>query len=95
MFAEDIKVWSVPHVDGLRSADFISFIVHDCNGEVYLPRNYTEYTPNRTWLANICTFYVSEPKYRKFLGLWRLSAYGKRSFVWKTEEIAWKQQSFN
>ena len=95
MFSEDIKVWSVPHVDGLGSADLISFIVHDCNGEVYLPRNYIEYTPNRTLLANICTFYLSEAKYRQLLGFWRLSAYSKRSFVWKTEKIAWKEQSFN
>ena len=44
MFAEDIKVCSVLHVDSLRYIDLISFIVQNCNGEVYLPRNYTEYT---------------------------------------------------
>ena len=58
MFANDIKVWNVPHVDGLRSADLISFIINDCDGEQYLPRNYSEYTPNRTWLANICTSFL-------------------------------------
>ena len=42
MFAEDIKVCNVPHVDSLRSVDLISFIAQNCNGEVYLPRNYTQ-----------------------------------------------------
>ena len=77
MFAEDIKVCCVPHVDGLRSVDLISFFVQNCNGEVYLPRNYTEYTPNRTWLANICISNVHNVKYRQFLGLRGFPAIGK------------------
>ena len=48
-----------PHVDWLRVKDLIKFIIEDCLGEIFLPRNYLESTPNREWLANICSFIFS------------------------------------
>ena len=54
-FEEEVRVRSVPYIKGLRTQDLLDFIIHKCNAIDYLPNNYVDRTPNRTWLANICT----------------------------------------
>ena len=37
LFAEDVRVRSPPHVDGLGCTDLIEFNVKECNSEKYIP----------------------------------------------------------
>ena len=49
-----MRVCSVPHLKKLRTKDLIEFLVTECDGDEYLPADYTERAPPRDWIANIC-----------------------------------------
>ena len=51
---KDIKVTTVPHLKGLRTVDLIEFIAEKLDSSEYLPDNYVDQPPNRTWIGNIC-----------------------------------------
>ena len=50
--SNDVKVCSVPHIDGLKISQIINFWKQHANISLYLPDyGYTKY-PNRVWLWN-------------------------------------------
>ena len=53
LFSNEVKVWSIPHVEGLRFQNIIYFIVNKIDSEIYLPSNYFIYYPSRVWLCNL------------------------------------------
>ena len=55
-----IEVCVLPHVKGLRSKDLIELLINYWNGQQYLPYDYIDYTPNRSWLANLCKSLASD-----------------------------------
>ena len=54
--SQNVKVCVLLHVKGLRSKDLVEFVTTYCNGESYLPDDYVDHTPNRSWLANLCKY---------------------------------------
>ena len=64
--SKDVIVCTVPHVNGLRSEDFINFLINKWNANEYLPDNWVKYVPNRSWLANLCECNLFYLTYRKF-----------------------------
>ena len=57
MYANEVKVRAVPHIEGLRVDDMLWFIENKCpHGVNYLPNDYRKRSLNRDWLANLCIF---------------------------------------
>ena len=51
--SKDLIMCTVPHINGLRSEDFIS-LINKWNANEYLPDNWVKYAPNGAWLINLC-----------------------------------------
>ena len=54
-FLNEVKVRSVPLINGLRVENFIDLIETETGqGKEYLPEHYKEITFNRKWVVNLC-----------------------------------------
>ena len=47
----------MPHVKGLRTLDLLKFLVDECDGADYLPKNFKAKTIHRDWLTSLCMFF--------------------------------------
>ena len=52
--AKEVLVWTVPHVEGLKTKDLIDYLIEEWEGIEYLPDNYLEHQPHRVWVVNLC-----------------------------------------
>ena len=68
MKADEVRVCTVPHVKNLRTVDLIQFLIEKWDGEEYLPSNYMERSPFRSWVANLCNYYLTNFSLANTLG---------------------------
>ena len=93
LFSNEVKVWSIPHVDGLRSENIIEFVVNKLAGEDYLPSNYFIYYTSRTWLCNLGKLIIIVTILSKHHRYYKIHEICKRCTWWKREEYYQQKKS--